>query len=145
MRLELSSPLEFSMYLRIPAWAGRETSVSVNGARLKDAPLPGTFFAVRRNWKSGDIVELDVNQPVRNEAVDMQNMDQVALIRGPQVLFAISDKQPELTREQLARLRLSKAGNNDWTLDLGQRSVLLRPFATIGDEVYQTYCKVLAS
>ena len=145
MRLELSSPLEFSMYLRVPAWAGKGTSVSVNGTRLKDAPVPGTFFAVRRNWKSRDIVELDVDQPVRTEAVDRQNTDQVALIRGPQVLFAISDKQPELTREQLAHLRLSRAGNNDWRLDLGQSSVPLRPFASIGDEVYQTYCKVLTT
>jgi DUF1680 family protein len=145
MRVELSSPLEFSLHLRVPSWAGRETSVSVNGTRLKETPLPGTFFALRRSWKSGDIVELDVNQPVRIEAVDRQNTDQVALIRGPQVLFAISQKQPELTREQLDRPSLSKAGNNDWALDLGQSSVLLRPFASIGDEVYQTYCRVLAT
>jgi hypothetical protein len=145
MRLELSSPLEFSLHLRVPAWAGRETSVSVNGTRLKETPSPGTFFALRRSWKSGDIVELDVNQPVRIEAVDRQNTDQVALIRGPQVLFAISGRQPELTREQLARPSLSKAGNNDWALDLGRSSVLLRPFASIGDEVYQTYCRVLAT
>ena len=71
--------------------------------------------------------------------------DQVAFIRGPQVLFAISNRQPELTPEQLAHLRLSTAGNNDWTLDLGQSSVPLRPFAGIGDEVYQTYCKVLTT
>jgi hypothetical protein len=83
-----------------------------------------------------------LDQPVRTEAVDLQNTDQVALIRGPQVLFAISGKQPELTREQLTHLRLSRAGNSDWTLDLGQSSLLLRPFASIGDEVYQTYCKV---
>jgi DUF1680 family protein len=145
MRLELSSPLEFSVYLRVPAWAGRQTSVSVNGARLKDVPLPGTFFALHRNWKSGDIIELDVDQPVRSEAVDLQTADQVALVRGPQVLFAISEKQPELTREQLSHLRLAKVGNNDWTLDLGQSSALLRPFASIGDEVYQTYWKGLTT
>ena len=77
--------------------------------------------------------------------MDRQNTDQVALMRGPQVLFAITDKQPSLTRQQLAHLRLSKAENNDWTLDLEQSSVLLRPFANIGEEVYQTYCKVLAT
>jgi len=145
MRLELSSPVEFSVYLRIPAWAGGRTSVSVNGARLKDAPAPGTFFAVRRNWKSGDLVELDVDQPVKTEAVDLQNADQVAFIRGPQVLFAISDTQPELRREQLTQPRLSRAGNNDWSLDLGQSSLTLRPFASIGEEVYQTYWKVVTA
>ncbi len=139
LRMELSSPADLSLHLRVPSWAGRNTSVSVNGKRLKEALVPGTFFAVRRSWKSGDVVELDIDQPVRTEAVDAQNPNQVALLRGPQVLFAIADKQPELRREQLARPRLSKARNEDWTLD----GLLLRPFASIGEEVYQTYSKVV--
>jgi uncharacterized protein len=140
MRIELSSPAELSLDLRVPSWAGKQTSVSVNGKRLKEALVPGTFFALRRSWKSGDVVELDIDQPVQTEAVDAQNRDQVAILRGPQVLFAISDQQPVLTREQLAHPRLSKARNNDWELD----GLLLRPFASIGGEVYQTYSKVVA-
>ena len=145
MRIEPSSPIEFSINLRIPAWAGGLTSVSVNGKRLKEVPSPGTFFALRRTWKSGDIVELDLDQAVRKEPVDAQNTNQVALIRGPQVLFAISDRQPELTLGQLEKPKLSKAGGNDWTLDLGHSSILLRPFSSIGGEVYQTYWKVNAA
>jgi DUF1680 family protein len=144
MRMELSSPLEFPLHLRIPAWAGRQTSVSVNGKRQQAAPSPGTFLALRRNWKSGDVVELDVNQPVRTEAVDPQNADRVAVMRGPQVLFAISDAQPQLRRDQLARLQLAKATNSDWTVQVERSKVLLRPFASIGDEVYQTYWKVVS-
>jgi hypothetical protein len=144
MRMEVSSPREFSLYLRIPAWAGNETSVSVKGKRQKVDISPSTFLAVRRIWKTGDAVELDLDQPVRTEAVDAQNADQVAIVRGPQVLFAISEGQPELTREQAAHPRISRAGNEDWKLDLDKSSLLLRPFARIGDEVYQTYVKVLA-
>jgi DUF1680 family protein len=140
MHMELSSPAEFSLHLRVPSWAGPGTSVSLNGKRWKDALAPGTFFALRRMWKSGDIVDLDLDQPVRTEPVDAQNRDQVAILRGPQVLFAISDRQPELTREQMARPRLSKGRNNDWELD----GLTLRPFASIGGEVYQTYSKVLS-
>jgi DUF1680 family protein len=142
--MEVSSPREFSLHLRIPTWAGNQTSVSVNGQRQKVDISPGAFLAVRRNWKTGDVVELDLDQPVRTEAVDAQNADQVAIIRGPQVLFGISEKQPELTREQATRPRISRAGNGDWRLDLDKSSLLLRPFASIGDEVYQTYLKVLA-
>jgi len=87
-------------------------------------------------------VELDLDQPTRTEAVDAQNADQVAIMRGPQVLFAIADQQPQIRREQLAHLNLSKAANNDWTLDVGGSNLLLRPFYDIGTEVYQTYCKV---
>jgi len=144
LRMELSAPLEFPLYLRIPAWAGRQTSISVNGKRQQVPPSPGTFLALRRNWKSGDLVELDVDQPVRTEAVDPQNADQVAVMRGPQVLFAISDAQPELRRDQVARLQLARAGNDDWKLQVERSTVLLRPFPNIGGEVYQTYWKVIS-
>ena len=65
-------------------------------------------------------------------------------MRGPQVLFAISDTQPELKRDQLARLQLAKAANSDWTLQVERSKVLLRPFPSIGDEVYQTYWRVVS-
>jgi len=145
MRMELSEPLEFSLYLRIPAWAGSQTSISVNGNRLTETPSAGTFFPVRRSWKSGDLIEFHIDQPVRTEAVDLQNADQVALIRGPQVLFAISAQQPQLRPEQLARIQPSKALNGDWILESDQSSVVLRPFASIEEETYQTYWELLSS
>jgi len=145
MRIEPSSAAEFSLHLRIPAWAGKQTSVSVNGKRVKGDVSPGSFFVLRRSWKKGDVVELDLDQTIRTEAVDAQNTDQVAIMRGPQVLFAIADQQPEIRREQLAHPHLSKAANNDWNLDVGGSNLLLRPFYDIGTEVYQTYCKVSAA
>ncbi|MGA7408978.1 MAG: beta-L-arabinofuranosidase domain-containing protein [Bryobacteraceae bacterium] len=145
MRMELTQPQEFALNLRIPAWAGNQTSISVNGTRLKATPSPGTFFPLRRSWKTGDLVELHIDQPVRTEGADPQNADQVALLRGPQVLFAISPQQPQLPREQLGRLQPSKAQNGDWILDLDQSNLVLRPFANIRDEVYQTYSKVASA
>ena len=144
MRMDLSESAEFALHMRIPAWAGRQTSISVNGRRVKADLSPG-FFALRRGWKSGDLVELDLDMPVRTEAVDAQNPDQVAIMRGPQVLFAISEKQPEISRKHIKSLQLAKAANNDWTLDAGGSNLLLRPFYDIGTEVYQTYCKVTAA
>jgi DUF1680 family protein len=145
MHLELSEPAEFSLFLRIPGWAGDQISIAVNGNRLIVAPLHGTFFPVRRSWKTGDLVELHIDQLVRPEAVDLQNPDQVALIRGPQVLFAISPQQPQLRREQLGQLQPVKALNGDWTLEFDQLNVVLRPFASIREEVYQTYVKVVSA
>ncbi len=141
MQMELSAPLEFTLYLRIPAWAGNQTSVAVNGKR-QTAPASGSFFAVRRSWKTGDTIDLYIDQPVRTEAVDAQTPDQVAILRGPQVLFAIADEQPQLRRDQLTGLQLIKAETNDWNLQLEQSRMLLRPFADIGTETYQTYWKV---
>lgn len=142
VHVEVSSPVEFSLHFRVPAWAGSQTSLSVNGKRLKAALPAGRFFALHRSWKSGDRIEIELDQPVSTEAVDAQNPDQVAIVRGPQVLFGIADKQQELTRAQLGHPRIGRAAGNDWMLETGRSSVLLRPFAWIGDEVYQTYWKV---
>ena len=142
MRLDLSAPLDFTLHLRVPAWADKQTSVSVNGKRLTAAAAPGTFYAVRRSWKTGDVLEFEIDQRVRAEAVDAQNPNQVAILRGPQVLFGISSQQPELTSEQVNHLQLTKAANKDWTMQTGSSSLVLRPFADIGEEMYQTYLRV---
>jgi hypothetical protein len=138
LRVETSAPTQFTLHLRIPAWAGNQTSVSINGKRLLSEPVPGTFVAVGRTWRSGDLVELGIDQPVRVRPVDPQTPDQVAIVRGSQVLFALSETQPQLTRAQLEKPILTRAGSNDWRLG----DLVLRPFPYIGDEVYQTYSRV---
>ncbi|MBV9305780.1 MAG: glycoside hydrolase family 127 protein, partial [Acidobacteriaceae bacterium] len=120
----------------------RSTSISVNGKRQKAAVIPGKFFALQREWKTGDIVELELHQRLRTEAVDRQTPEQVAVLRGPQVLFAIANTQPELTAKQFESLTIKRAENYDWTTEGLSPNLRLRPFYAIGDEVYQTYWKV---
>jgi DUF1680 family protein len=143
MRVTASAPVEFALHLRVPGWAGRQSSVSVNGKRLTADIAAGTFYALRRAWKSGDVLELDLDLPTRTEPVDAQTPDQVAVMRGPQVLFAIADRQLELRRAGLDRLQLTRGTNQDWKLALDGGDLTLRPFADIGQEVYQTYLKVV--
>jgi DUF1680 family protein len=131
LRMKLSTPGEFPVHLRIPAWAGPNTSVSINGRRVTQPVTPGTFFELRRSWKSGDAVELEIDQRMRLRPVDAQTPNQVAVMRGPQVLFAIAKEQPKLP----AGARLTKAADHDWKLG----ELLLRPFPYIGKETYQTY------
>jgi uncharacterized protein len=137
-----SRPVEFTVNVRIPAWAGKATSVWVNGSRVRSEAVPGTFHPVHRTWKSGDKIEFEIAQPVRLKAVDAQNPDQVALLRGPQVLFAIAEAQPRLLRKQLAAAKIDKSQGNDWMARTEAGDIRLRPFESIGDEVYQTYFQV---
>src|ERR1035441_8569483 len=58
LTLTAAPPNDFTVYLRIPAWAGKGTTVSVNGHRVRSEVAPG-FFPVRRKWKNGDKVELE--------------------------------------------------------------------------------------
>jgi hypothetical protein len=138
-----SSPKEFSIYLRIPAWAGPNTSLSINGKRLTSTLKPASFHKVRRTWKSGDLVELELDQRVITRPVDAQTPDQVAIVRGPLVLFAIEDGQPALERTKLGQLQVNTGANNSWSLETASGNHELRPFYEIGDETYQTYWKAV--
>jgi hypothetical protein len=141
-QMEVSAPVDYALYLRIPAWAGKSSSLSVNGARVRTELRPGTFHSLHRTWKNGDVVELELDQIVSTPAVDAQHPGQVALVRGPQVLFAVAETQPQLQRDHLTPPRLAKADQQDWLLGTGPDAIRLRPFSSIKDETYQAYVGV---
>src|SRR5579871_1614672 len=94
IQVAASQPVDYTMYVRIPAWATPNPILSVNGKRVTDSVQPGTFAAIRRTWRDGDRLELELPMPLRLEPVDVEHADQVALLRGPLVLFAVTDSQP---------------------------------------------------
>lgn len=98
----------FALHLRIPTWAqGRQFipgnlykyidcnkqswSISINGKVEKVADLQKGFAVVRREWKKGDKVELNLPMPVRSNRSHKSvedNHNRIALTRGPIVLCA---------------------------------------------------------
>lgn len=143
LHLDVSSAREFSILLRIPAWAGPRTAVAVNGKRADEQVRPGTFCALHRSWKTGDRIELELDQRITTEPVDAQNPDQVAVMRGPLVWLGIQEQQPTLRRLELGHLQLARDPGGDWILRAADTKVMVRPFYLVQDEIYQTYWKVL--
>jgi hypothetical protein len=141
--LSASDAADFALHLRIPAWA-EGADVFVNGARVKDAARPGEFAAIRRTWKSGDRVELDLPLRMRTEAIDAQHTHTVALVRGPLVLMAVKDQLqapvPEIAREQLLGAR--RVSERAWEAKAEKGLVTLLPFTGLGSRPYTTYVKV---
>lgn len=76
---------EFALKLRIPGWA-ESASIRVNGEGASVIALPGTYATLRRTWKPGDVVELDLPMSPRlieaNPLVE-EARNQVAIQRGP--------------------------------------------------------------
>jgi DUF1680 family protein len=136
----VSAPRTFTVYLRVPAWAGPQTSISLNGKRMKATPTAGTFHAIRRSWKSGDKLEFEIDQPIRTEQVDAQTPERVAVLRGSQVMFALASEPPQISNKAL---QIARRGN-EFSYAQGNNSIPLRPFWQIKDEIYQTYWKVRA-
>jgi DUF1680 family protein len=135
--LKLDRPEKFVVALRVPAWAGKQTRVTVNGTDAGVALEPGTWAQVERTWKDGDRVELTLDMPLRLVAIDAQHLDTVALVRGPVALFAIEPEARKLTRAQL--LAAERAGTSgDWKVG----DVVMRPFPAIDTERYRLYQEV---
>ncbi len=128
--------VEFALELRIPSWA-TGASVAVNGARLGSAPVPGRFMSIRRQWRSGDRVELELPLNLRLEPIDPRHPGTVALLCGPQVLFAITSTRPQVTSRQLLAARRTAAQR--WQVDTAAGALLMLPFTAIEAQQYSTY------
>jgi DUF1680 family protein len=112
--------------------------------RQKGAAVPGQFAAIRREWKTGDRVDLELPLKMRLEGIDARHSDTVALLRGPLVLMAVKQQQdgpvPKMTREQLLTAR--RVGERQWESNSANGPVMLRPFIALGDQPYTTYVKL---
>jgi DUF1680 family protein len=73
LAVSASQPVEYTLYIRIPLWT-REPILAVNGRRVAEPLQPGTFAAIRRTWKEGDRVELELPMSLRLEPVDPQHL-----------------------------------------------------------------------
>ena len=97
---------EFTLWLRIPSWLNNKFvpgelysyadgveskyTLRVNGRRVKSEVVDG-FVPVRRAWKSGDVVELDLPMDVRFNVADERvkaDSNRLCVTRGPLVYCA---------------------------------------------------------
>jgi len=97
---------------------------------------------VRREWKSGDRIELELPRTLELKPVDAQHPNLVAPVYGPLVLFTLSDDTPKVTRAQLASARQASPGKPEWRAETDSDPVRLVPFWAIKDETYFTYLAV---
>ncbi len=140
--LELARPEAFTIYVRIPEWTDTHTTVSINGKRDKTAIMPGTFLALRREWKNGDRIGLKISMPLRLEPVDARTPNLVAIMRGPVTFFAIGNVPAYIARRQLLAASPVSQSLDDWQADLDGEQLTLRPFTAIADETYRLYLPV---
>lgn len=142
LEVAAARPEAFTIYLRVPAWTDSKTRISVNGKRAEGDITPGKFFAINRTWKNGDRVEYEIGMPMRLQAVDPQNRQIVALVRGPVALFATGSLPAGFTQAQLLGASRASATSDDWLVTDGAGKITFRPFEAIGDEPYRLYHNV---
>jgi hypothetical protein len=82
--LNMDKPADFGVRFRIPGWC-RKWSLTVNGRPVAAKSDKG-YVRLARQWKDGDVVELDLAMPVERLYAHPEvqaNVGRVALQRGP--------------------------------------------------------------
>jgi DUF1680 family protein len=145
MTLRLPSAQAFTLNLRIPAWA-RGANLAINGQT--QSLEPGRFAAIRREWRSGDRIELELPLLRNLESVDAAHADTVALLAGPLVLMRMLDADvvaAPVTRASLLAAQRDRDGKHVWQATTAGGTLRLKPFLDIESESYSAYQRVLPS
>lgn len=145
-----AKPASFPLYLRIPAWA-TAARITINGKPVDPATItPGTYHAIDRQWKKGDVVDIDLPMPLRveqrHEAAimpqgkdDLYHVDWFAFARGPLVYASdglIDGRDREmnfrLAAGDIARYAVTEGADTLRFSPPGEKPVTFRPFYEAG-------------
>jgi len=90
VKLTVSGQGRLRVKLRIPAWAGEDIVLRVNGRIPNLKKTPGTYVILDRRWRSGDVIQLGF--PVRLRLQRLPDIpDIVSILAGPILLVGVSD------------------------------------------------------
>ena len=133
----------FAIQLRIPAWAGPEASIRVNGRPEPVSIKPGSFAEVRRHWRAGDVLEISFDMRLRLEPLNESHPDVVALMYGPLALFPIDRMEIPLRADQWLGAR--RRGQREWSVNSTAVPIRLLPFMAITNETYRLYSRLVTA
>ncbi|KAL6707904.1 hypothetical protein ACN47E_003578 [Coniothyrium glycines] len=77
--------------LRVPGWIRKGFYITVNGKAQDSGDIkPSTYVSLKRNWQTGDVIEVRMPMTVRVERA-LDRPDTQAFMRGPVVLQTIGE------------------------------------------------------
>lgn len=95
LTVNTDSARNLNLLLRHPGWCDKLT-VKVNGKRVKTASKPSSYLALNREWKDGDVIEMEMPMKVTIEELNYLP-DYVSILRGPIVMAARTGGDAPLT------------------------------------------------
>jgi hypothetical protein len=85
LSFDCDRPTRMALRVRIPYWATRGGSASLNGRQLESFAAPSSYLVVDRTWRSGDTLRISLPMQLRVEATPDDPSVQ-AVMYGPLVL-----------------------------------------------------------
>jgi DUF1680 family protein len=144
--LQTSRPISFPIKFRIPAWAakaqslktGEHLKLSVNGNQVP-MQIRDEFVTIDRRWQDGDKIVLNLPMLHSHEPIDPEHPDTVALMRGPLVLFALTEKGAPTIHHKMSLDFKQLPGRDAWQVASANGPLTLLPFIGIEDQKYSAY------
>jgi hypothetical protein len=98
--LKTDAPTEANVRIRVPSWAAREMTVSVNG-QTAGSGEPGRYLALNRKWANGDRIDFTLPATIRVKryggADQVQGHTRQAIEYGPILLAAVGSSNVVLS------------------------------------------------
>lgn len=119
-------PVTLALRLRYPGWAKDGVTVTVNGRPQTTDDKPGSFIEIKKNWKTGDRVELTIPMSLRLETMP-DNPRRVAILYGPTVLAG--ELEPEEQPGGVNLIPALSAADTDistWIKPVAEQPVMFR-------------------
>lgn len=86
LKVTATSPHVRTIHVRIPGWT-TGASLKINGRTVEAVADPGSYVAIRRNWRDGDTIALSLPMQVTQEIL-AGDENTVAALYGPLLLAA---------------------------------------------------------
>lgn len=147
--LHMEKEEEIKISFRIPQWVKEDVKITINGEKIEEKGIPGSFFTVQREWKDGDTIGLELTKQVT--AVPLEGDEsKMAFSYGPLALAGLCSGEKVLVadKEQAAGL-LQHSGEREWGswknsfITVGQKeNIRFIPIKDVGYEAYTVYFPV---
>jgi DUF1680 family protein len=137
--VRLAHKAKFTLSIRIPHWLKSMPLLKLNGVPLNLHPTSGSFLAIAREWSDGDVLTVNLPQTLRFEPIAPETPNRAALMYGPLLLVALSDKDVSLQGDITQPNSWIKAVRNSLSDFATEDGTLFRPLYLIRDERYTTY------
>ena len=157
LRFINEEPVKLTIQLRIPSWADASCAVQINGKKVKDPVVPGSYMSLYRNWRKGDEIVLDMPFPIRVEPMP-DNPRRIAICCGPLVLasdFGIPSEETPVNTQEIPVLVPIDPDPSSWLVPLPHEQntylnsicrpegAVLRPLYKISNQLFTVYWDVV--
>lgn len=140
LAIKPTAATDFAVKVRVPAWS-HVKSAFVNGEKL-NGTITGGYLVINRKWMTGDIVNIELDMPLRTEARNAYignnkttDRSKVSLWKGPRQLVYNQELNIHLWKLKRSRPALSYVYQSFDTLQF-DRSVKKTPLK-IGENTYK--------